>query len=76
MYIHWLDTSKDTDQDNAVHITHTVQLILIYNVFTNDLCIFLTHSLMFVFQCILLMKFLTVPGTNNLIVNIELTKLR
>jgi hypothetical protein len=76
MCIHWFDTGKDTDQENAVHITHTVQLILIYNVFTNNLCLFLSHSLMFVFQCILLIKFLTVPGTNNLIVNTELTEMK
>jgi len=76
MCIHWFDTSKDTDQDNAVHITHTMQSILIYNVFTNNLCLFLSHSLMFVFQCILLMKFLTVLDINNSIVNIELTKIK
>jgi hypothetical protein len=76
MCIHWFDISKDTDQDNAVHITHTVQLLLIYNVFTNNLCLFLSHSLMFVFHCIFLMKFLTVPDTNNSIVNIELTKIK
>jgi hypothetical protein len=76
MCIHWFDTSKDTDQDSAVHITHTVQLILIYNIFTNNLCLFLSHSLMFVFQYILLMKFPKVLGTNNSTVNIELTKIK